>query len=318
MVGHPIRKCDTDEFRIVDMIDMESPTINSGPPVSGRNSTPRRWWIAALWALVSPPTAYVYIGRPRWASIGFGMIFVWIVFCLAAGFDARVAGLAVVGLFGLIYSALPVIFALADHKRRITHGPNHVQWYAVSLFAWLLLSAFIWLTSDRTIGLGIYKIPSGSMENTLVPGDYVLADLRAYDRNPPDRGDIVVHADPRRDNLTLIRRIAGLPGDTIQLKYKLLYVNGALINPPRTATYLDPKRIFPAEMSPRDNYGPAVVPPGNYFALGDNRDTAYDSRFWGFVPRRMVKGKIKLVCFSFWGLSLRPERLGLRVEPQKH
>lgn len=296
---------------------MDSPSHEQAGTAQGSglvSRRPKKWWVGALWALVSPPTACLHVGRPKWAAAGFGGLFVWIIFCLATGFEARILGVAVAMGLGLTYAMLPVAFALLAHTQGKAPRHGSFRLYAVSLAAWLMLLVFIWLSSTRTVGLGLYRIAADSMENTLVPGDYLLADLRAYDRQSPARGDVVVHTDPRRRETALIKRIAGLPGDTIQLKYKLLYVNGKLINPPRTATYLDPKRIFPAELSPRDNYGPAVVPPDTYFVLGDNRDNSLDSRFWGFVPRGSIDGRAELVLLSLVGLALCPDRFRLRVE----
>jgi len=274
----------------------------------------RKWWVAALWALVSPPTAFLYAGKSGWAGAGFLGLAGWIIFCLAAGFVARVYGTLVVFSIGLVYSTLPVLFALMYRREYRKRSFNSLRWYLGSAVAWLLCLVFIQLTSERTLGLATYSIRAGSMEDTLLPGDYVLADTRAYDRVTPRRGDIVFMRFPKRGNIIYTKRIAGLPGDSIQMKYKLLYVNGKLTSPPRTATYQDPDRIFPSNLSPRDNYGPEIVPPGHYFALGDNRDNSFDSRFWGTVPHNLIMGRAMMVIYSREGLVTRLERLGLRLD----
>ena len=124
------------------------------------------------------------------------------------------------------------------------------------------------------------------MANTLLPGDYILVNTRAYDQSGPQRSDVVVFLSPQDRKTTMIKRVVGLPGDTLTMKYKLLYLNGKMTNPPRTATYTDPDRIFPAEMSPRDNFAPVILGADEYFMLGDSRDVSRDSRFWGAVPLR--------------------------------
>lgn len=282
-----------------------------------------RWLGAALWALVSPPTAFLYVGRPGWAGAGFAGVFVWIIFCLVADFEARIYSLVILFIVGLIYAALPVIMALFQRRHGYTRRTyNNFQWYMCSLVAVLFLFVLINLTSARIIGIGVYGIPTDSMENTLYPGDYILADMRAYDRAEPQRGDVVIHAHPKHPSAEdQVKRIAALPGDTIQIKYKLLYVNSRLINPPRSATYQDPNRIFPAEMSSRDNLGPFVLPPGMYFVLGDNRDNSLDSRLWGqgpgkpaCVPRGSIKGRAILIVYSIEGLVTRLERIGQRLD----
>jgi len=267
-----------------------------------------------LWASVSPPTAFLYVGRPGWAGAGFAVLLAWVILCLTAGFSARLYSLLVMTLVFLIYSALPILFALVRRPPYSLRNCNDLRWYISSLVAWLLLLEFIHLSSDRTLGIHAYVIPTNSMENTLYAGDHILADTRAYDRTGPARGDLVVHLSPRDRRTTYVKRVAGLPGDTVELKFKLLYVNGELVNPTRSVTYRDPKRIFPAEMSPRDNFGPTVLGPGEYFVLGDNRDNSHDSRFWGSVPRELIIGQAKLVYLSREGLVIRLERIGLRLD----
>ncbi len=190
-----------------------------------------------------------------------------------------------------------------QEKDKKEGGPKVWEWIKSILIA-LLLALFI-----RTFIVQAYKIPSGSMEPTLLVGDYILVNKLAYGiRNPikdgyivmwgkPHRKDIVVFAWPVNPKIDFIKRVIGLPGDTVQIVNKKVYVNGKLLKEPYVR-HTD-KNILPAGISPRDNYGPIKVPPGDVFVMGDNRDESYDSRFWGFVPIKNIKGKAMIIYFSW-------------------
>lgn len=159
----------------------------------------------------------------------------------------------------------------------------------------------------RTFVVQAFKIPSGSMENTLAIGDYILVNKFIYGieipftgrhlfplRNPR-RGDIAVFEYPQDPSRDFVKRVIGLPGDRIQIIDKKVFVNGK--------PYLNPHEIhkdsaiIPAGVNPRDNTGVITVPAGSYFMMGDNRDQSYDSRFWGFVKIGRIKG---LAFVKYW------------------
>jgi len=186
------------------------------------------------------------------------------------------------------------------------------QEYGESIFIALALALII-----RAFLVQAFSIPSGSMEPTLLVGDYLLVNKFAYGiRNPfsnnvwipwgePQRGDVVVFIYPMSPDKDYIKRVIGLPGDRIQIINKKLYINGRIteIPPPSDepgaprAVYREPE-ITPTE---RDNFGPVVVPKDSYFVMGDNRDKSYDSRFWGFVPMKDLKGRAFIIYFSWEG-----------------
>jgi signal peptidase I len=162
----------------------------------------------------------------------------------------------------------------------------------------------------RTFVVQAFKIPSGSMEDTLLIGDHLLVNKFIYGLQvpfveepvfsirDPQRGDIIVFEFPedkdksyfqRRD---FIKRVIGLPGDTIEIRNKNVFVNGE--------RYVTPEAVYKdgtLTAGPRDNMDPLTVPPGNYFVMGDNRDRSYDSRFWHFVDRPAIKG---LAFIKYW------------------
>ncbi|MFN4197045.1 MAG: signal peptidase I [Caldimicrobium sp.] len=196
------------------------------------------------------------------------------------------------------------------------HKNKLLDWTKSLLIA-LIIALFI-----RTFVVQAYKIPSGSMIPTLLIGDYLLVNKLSYGlRNPakddflykwslPKRQEIVVFTCPANKKLDFIKRVIGLPGDRIEIINKKVYVNGAPLEEPYVQ-FTD-KEIYSKEVSPRDNYGPVVVPQGHIFVLGDNRDQSYDSRFWGFVPLHSLKGKALIIYFSWDSANhtIRFKRLG--------
>ena len=199
-----------------------------------------------------------------------------------------------------------------------------------SLVVTVILAIF-----GTTFVLQAFKIPTGSMENTLLIGDHLLVNKFAYAyptgrlaRGLPyrelRRGDIVVFKFPGPEDNTnygehFVKRVIGLPGDRIRIFHRQVFVNGEVLKEPFVRhTYLDqlrPGDDFPpgpsehmgggptfewsAEMQEYVHDGELVVPPGRYFVMGDNREQSWDSRFWGFVPRELISGKPLLIYWSY-------------------
>ncbi|MCW7752832.1 signal peptidase I [Desulfobotulus sp. H1] len=169
----------------------------------------------------------------------------------------------------------------------------------------------------RTFGVQAFKIPSGSMLETLQIGDHILVNKLSYGLNVPfftgpvlgeklpGHGDIIVFAypeDPRKD---FIKRVVGVEGDLIEIRDKQLYRNNSPV-PHETYAVFEDSMIYRREMSPRDNMGPVRVPEGKLFTMGDNRDGSSDSRFWGYVDVRAVKGRAFIIYWSWDGDRMRP------------
>lgn len=199
----------------------------------------------------------------------------------------------------------------------------------------------------RTFVVEAFKIPTGSMEGTLLVGDFLLVNKAVYGAevpivggqlpafDAPDRGDVIVFVPPHDPAKNYVKRLVGLPGDTLGMRDKLLYINGEpqiepyvrhidpLSDPhdPRMmwqAGYLIPGEWETPYRPTRDNWGPIEVPPGKFFAMGDNRDKSDDSRYWGFVDAGSVKGQPMFVYYSFqrgvspvaWATEVRWHRIG--------
>ncbi len=183
--------------------------------------------------------------------------------------------------------------ATRDFLKRKTVKPlwrEYLETALIALVAAVLLRVFV---------VSAYRVNSGSMEDSLLVGDYIFVNKLAYDYGgEPQHGDIVVFKYPNNPDKDYIKRIIGVGGDQIEIFDKVLYVNGAVAQIPPHSKHVD-QRVIPADLSFRDNFGPVVVPEGEVFVMGDNRDDSKDSRFWGTVPSDNIRGKAVLVYWSW-------------------
>ncbi|MBN2231936.1 MAG: signal peptidase I [Deltaproteobacteria bacterium] len=173
-----------------------------------------------------------------------------------------------------------------------------VESIVIAVIIALLIRAFI---------VQAFKIPSGSMEPTLLVGDHLLVNKFVYGVQVPltekklfvfrhpERGDIIVFRYPVDGRKDFIKRVVGLPGETVEIRQKQVYIDGV--------PYDNPHAVFRApnvvDQVPRDNFGPVTVPPESVFVMGDNRDRSYDSRFWGFVDYGKIRGKAMIIYWSW-------------------
>jgi signal peptidase I len=210
-------------------------------------------------------------------------------------------------------------------------------------------TAILLFLTVRTFLVEAFKIPTGSMEGTLLVGDFLLVNKAVFGAeiplthkrlpafSEPSRGDVIVFLPPHDPHKNYVKRVVGVPGDTLEMHNKVLSRNGLPLEEPY-ARYTDPlgdqqdpKMLWQLDYlvdttlnyrtyhPSRDNWGPLVVPPGKLFALGDNRDRSEDSRYWGFLDAQAVKGKPMFVYYSFqddlldqfdWLTSVRWRRIG--------
>ena len=245
----------------------------------------------------------------------------------------------------------PTAEARAEALRAVNRSPGRkfvlfLEW-AKSFVIAIVLFLFV-----RAFFVEAFKIPSGSMERTLLVGDFLLVNKLLYGAEvpftgvhlpavrAPRRGDVVVFQWPEDRTKNFVKRLVGLPGDTVQMRDGTLLINGieqreryALRSEPDMDRAGDEFRwqrdylIRSAAASiayhpSRNNWGPLVVPDKSYFVLGDNRDNSLDSRYWGFVPQSLLRGSPIFVYYSFapdsaqrlaWLTRIRWDRLGERV-----
>jgi signal peptidase I len=183
--------------------------------------------------------------------------------------------------------------------------------YFESIVIAVILALFI-----RTFVVQAFKIPTGSMEENLLIGDHLLVNKFVFGPSATaleravlpiaslKRGEVVVFKYPEEPDRDFIKRVIGLPGETVELREKKVYINGMPLNEPYVH-FLAPPRAGGTEFNEvtsfdvRERYGPVTVPPNQYFVMGDNRDNSQDSRYWGFLPRDLVKGKALVIYWSY-------------------
>ena len=188
-----------------------------------------------------------------------------------------------------------------------TFKKSTVREYFEAIVTAVILALFV-----RTWVVQAFKIPTGSMENNLLIGDHLLVNKFVFGPEPTGferailpmrdirRGDIVVFKYPDEPERDFIKRVIGLPGETLELRNKKIYINGQPLDEPYVH-YIDATHAASEVTSfdVRERYGPVTVPPDKYFVMGDNRDNSQDSRYWGFLPRHYVKGKALLIYWSY-------------------
>jgi signal peptidase I len=172
-----------------------------------------------------------------------------------------------------------------------------------------LLIALIIAIIVRSFFLQAFKIPSSSMEPTLLIGDHLLvnrlsyvvkvpfADTVLFHLGRPERGDVVVFRYPEDRDKDFIKRVIATEGDTVEIKDKVIFVNGKRIEDPWG--FFQDTNIVPGYVARKDNLAPTKIPKDSFFVMGDNRDRSLDSRFWGFVKRDDLVGRALILYFSW-------------------
>ena len=207
-----------------------------------------------------------------------------------------------------MYEALEPSATVQQRRRILSKDKNKS---AARDWAEALIVAFVIAMFIRAFILQAYRIPSSSMEDTLLKGDHILATKFTYGLTLPfttekiwgadkipARGDVVIFTFPMNHEMDFVKRVIGLPGDVIEIKDKKVFINGKRFEIP-SEKYTDPFSINIGSNRVRDFFGPITVSPGHVFVMGDNRDQSYDSRFWGQVPIENIIGKAFIIYFSW-------------------
>ena len=212
-------------------------------------------------------------------------------------------------IFGVFISVTSSIFVIWIIKIRFdTTFLRSIGVYLVPTICLIGLALFI-----RTYVVQAYNIPVGSMKPTLQIGDHILVNKFTYDRANTSRGDIIVFKFPVDPEKDFIKRVIGVGGDIVEGRDKKIYVNNQLIDDSYSIR-TDPN-IIPQGVQKRDNFGPITVPQNSLFVLGDNRDQSFDSRYWGFVDLKAVKGKAFMIHWSWDREKYKPRlvRIGSKI-----
>jgi len=220
----------------------------------------------------------------------------------------------------------------AEDVRRDSEPAEEAPMKSLARTAWewcrSVLIAFALFLIIRAFLVEAFRIPTASMENTLLVGDFLVVNKAVYGAEVPgtalhlpafaelERRDVIVFTPPHDPGKNYVKRVVGVPGDVLEMRAKTLYLNEVQLDEPYVR-HVDPRRDEfhpdmawqagfladghdPASYRPtRDNWGPIRIPADRYFVLGDNRDNSEDSRYWGFVDKKSVRGRPWFVYYSF-------------------
>jgi signal peptidase I len=280
-----------------DVLESEFGKINA------RQAWLNRPWLAGLLQIVTPGLGNLYSGRPlrglilhvavQCIVVILALILLWLPW--PVNFLISAAAAIVVTIF--------VVFDGVRCARAAQRDPSlarYDRWYVyilvVVVIAGVVAPEHLLVGSPtRKYVMQTFPIPTSSMEPTVLLGDDVVVDKSAYAFSEPKRGDIVFYRATQRPEMILMKRIVGLPGETIEIRNKEVFVDGKKIDEPYVQ-FLRPSADDGTFNG--DSVGPTVIPPDAYFLLGDNRDNSNDSRFMGPVQRQQFLGKAKTIYFS--------------------
>jgi signal peptidase I len=272
--------------------------IEPKPP--GGATDARRPIVAAGLSLLTSGLGQLYNGElikgmALFVAVG-SLWFAWRWTGLRENFTGFAVGLAMLVLAALIIGYSTIDAFLKARRERSYRLKAYNRWYL-----YLLLMAIMGLIGLGAPGLSAgktyryYQVSSGSMQPTLQIGDYVVVGLGVYDAAPPERGEIVVYRYPPDPSRDFVLRVVGLPGESLSMVDRRLFVNGEALEEPYAhfsespGSPVDPRR---------DDMPSTVVPEGHCFVMGDDRDNSHDSRFWGPLPMESLRGRPLYIYWS--------------------
>ncbi|MBN2092304.1 signal peptidase I [candidate division KSB1 bacterium] len=289
-----------------------------------KNQNKKKWWIAGLLSYLVPGLGQFYNGDAIRGLFLFCIYSLWgsIIFNIALIImKADFPGISFVGLIILLFITLCflvciIIDAIRQAKKTTGEHPfkAYHRWYFYVLV--ILITSGISFSTKIVLNENIikaYKIPTGSMMPTLLPGDYLLSNRSFYCANNVNRGDVIIFQSPEEERWEWIKRVVGLPGDTLEIKNYTTFINGSELDENYLLQDKTANQAF--EMKAPANFGPVYIPPEHYFVLGDNRENSHDSRNFGLIARAGIKGKPSLIYISWSGdfPFIRFSRIGKKI-----
>jgi signal peptidase I len=263
--------------------------------------------VAAILSSLAPGLGQLYNGQIIKGIIFLFSLILLPIIMFQIGLHYSYYGLIIILLifmFFLLFIIGEAFFTAIKKKEFILKPYN--KWY-IYLLIILLINSIVLIPSNfltnKVLGFNSYKLPTGSMEPTLFIGDYLIANLKYFKKNELQRGDLVIFKYPEDPAKDFIKRIIALEGEKIEIKSKQVYIDDIPF-PEGYKVHFDNK-VYPG----RDNFGPVIVPSDHCFVLGDNRDKSIDSRHWGFLPLRNIKGK---PLYIYWARDI--IRIGMKIE----
>jgi len=249
--------------------------------------------IAAALSLVAPGLGQLYNGQILKGIIFFLAILLIPTILFLAGLQGQFFGLAAILIFIFCLWLFVIVEAFCAAKRKkevVLKGYNKLYIYLLII---LLMNGTYFIPGNFTanfasevLGFRVYRMPTASMEPTLLIGDCLITDSKYFKKNELQRKDLVIIQDPKDSSKDFIKRVIALEGDKIEIKNKQVYLNDQAL-PESYVVHND----VSSDVAKRDDFGSEVVPPNHCFVLGDNRDNSMDSRFFGSIPLGNIKAK---------------------------
>jgi signal peptidase I len=290
-------------------------TVNSEIRDKSTKSTKRNVFITIILSMLQPGLGHIYLGKFKMGVLLYFLINMLGLIIIFTGLIETFTGLSIILIVSLIISFAVIIHSIFLYKNnKQIKSKSYSKWY---FYLFILVLMFI-------IDKGIYKIfkfyyqpskvASISMENAVLSGDWILCDNFYYNKHNVVRNDIVVF-EPKGSSKKTISRVIGLPGDTVEIVNKNIFINNTKLEQPYTK-YID-DQVIPSTienvrfkiiweenevrkfMGTRDNFNKFVVPENSFFVMGDNRDVSKDSRYLGCIQRNKILGKPSYIYYSY-------------------
>jgi len=252
---------------------------------------------AFILSFLTPGVGQLYNGQLNKAILfyilGLPIMVICKFYSLCFFFNGMIGWLALMGgyLLFVMFDA-----AISAARLHIIKAKKYNKWYLYLLIILINSLAIQPVLKPLIIPpVKAYKLPTESMAPTLMLGDHVIVNKKYYTMMKPQRGDVVIFPYPKNPEKDYLKRVVGLPGETIEIKDKQVYINGQPLEEPYVM--YTQSRPLPPSMAAMDKFGAVTVPNGKLFVLGDNRDNSLDSRYFGVVDIATLKGK---ALYIYW------------------
>ncbi len=270
---------------------------------------PRKPWVAALLTLWLPGLGQLYSGQWKRASAawlaGPLLLFVLVIAGLPRTYVGFLvwSGVGVLLLVGILWDASRLARRTSDYRLRPFN-----RWYLYLVLGFA--SPYVLHFLVPLLPLRTFQIPSVSMEPTLRRGDHLVADLRAWRNRTPARGDLVIYVAPDQPDVAVLKRVLAVSGETIEIRHKVVLIDGQPLAHDwgRHVGGAEAVAAGGEDLGERD-FGPVKMPPGTFYAVGDNRNNSWDSRFYGPVRNESLRGQ---PLYVYWAKDR--SRIGERIQ----
>lgn len=260
--------------------------------------------IAFLLSFITPGLGQIYNGRFKKGIILYLIDLLIVVILMFSGLFFKFYGIIISLVIILDFSIFIWLNALFDAiKLKEVPLKRYNKWYiylVIFLISGFVIQPVIGSAIKKNI-VGAYNNSTSSMEPTLLVGDHFIVDMRCYKSEKPKRGDIIIFEYPKDPSVDFIKRVIATEGEKVEIIRNKIYINDQLMD--------DPWGHFRMPRFWIEDYGPVRVPEGSLFVMGDNRDNSQDSRFWGFVNIKKVKGK---ALYLYWAKN--KTRIGMEIK----